>query len=149
MLFLSNNEAKTIIKNPSPSRLVMAVFILAAQDEEFWKNSTRKKEVTPRPSQPINRVKILLPKIKKIIDEINMRVKNKNRNIRTSPFMYSFAKKNTEATIIIKVLKNTIDKKSTKKLISNILKLKKRKISSFRNKELTEILRAVRKHQEI
>jgi hypothetical protein len=35
MLFLSSNEAKTIIKNPSPNRLVMAVFILAAQDEEF------------------------------------------------------------------------------------------------------------------
>lgn len=148
-LLLNNKEAKTIIKNPSPNRLVIAVFILAAQDEEFWKNRTRKKEVTPNPSQPINRVKILLPKIKKIIDEINIRVKNKKRNIKTSPFIYSFAKKNTEATIIINVLKNTIDKKSTKKLISNILKLKKRKISSFKNIELTEMLKAVRKHQEI
>lgn len=149
MLLLNNKDAKTIIKNPSPNRLVIAVFILAAQEEEFWKNRTRKKEVTPSPSQPINRVKILLPKIKKIIEEINISVKNKNRNIRISPFIYSFAKKNTDATIINKVLKNTIDKKSTKNLISNILKLKKRKISSFKNIELTEILRTVRKHQEI
>lgn len=35
ILLLSNKDAKTIIKNPSPNRLVIAVFILAAQEEEF------------------------------------------------------------------------------------------------------------------
>lgn len=34
-LFLNKSDANTIIKNPSPSRLVIAVFILAAQDDEF------------------------------------------------------------------------------------------------------------------
>jgi len=121
-LFLNNSAAKTIIRKPSPSRLVRAVFILALQDEEFWKKRTKKKEVTPKPSHPINKENILLPKIKKIIEEINIRVKNKNRNIKISPFIYSFEKKNTEETMIIRVLKNTIDKKSTKKLISKNLR---------------------------
>lgn len=91
-LLLSNKAPNTMIKNPSPNRLVIAVFILAAQDEEFWKNKTKKKEVTPKPSHPIKRVKILLPKIKKIIDEMNINVKNRKRNINTSPFIYSLAK---------------------------------------------------------
>jgi len=42
-LFLSNRAAKTIIKKPSPNRLVRAVFILALQEEEFWKKRTKKK----------------------------------------------------------------------------------------------------------
>jgi len=60
--------------------------------KNFGKKRTKKKEVTPNPSQPINRAKILLPKIKKIIEEINIIVKNKNRKIKTSPFMYSLEK---------------------------------------------------------
>ena len=98
--------------------MVKAVFILALQEEEFWKKRTKKNEVTPKPSQPISKEKILLPKMKKIIEEINIIVKSINRNIKTSPLMYSFAKKKTEVTIIIKVLKKMIDKKSTRKLIS-------------------------------
>jgi len=42
-LFLNRRAAKTIIRNPSPNRLVRAVFILALQEEEFWKKRTRKK----------------------------------------------------------------------------------------------------------
>lgn len=125
-LFLRRSAANTIIRNPSPNRFVKAVFILALQEDEFWKNRTRKKEVTPNPSQPINSENMLLPKMKKIIEEINMRVKNINRNIKISPFMYSLEKKNTEETIIIRVLKNTIDKKSTRNLISKNLRLKNR-----------------------
>ncbi len=123
-LFLSKRAAKIIIRKPSPNRLVKAVFILALQEEEFWKKRTKKNEVIPKPSQPINKENILLPKIKKIIEEINISVKNRNRNIKISPFMYSLEKKNTEETIIIRVLKKIIDKKSTRKLISKNLKWK-------------------------
>lgn len=118
ILFLIKREPNTTTRKPSPKRLVKAVFILALQEEEFWKKRTKKNEVTPKPSQPISKEKILLPKMKKIIEEINIIVKSINRNIKTSPLMYSFAKKKTEVTIIIKVLKKMIDKKSTRKLIS-------------------------------
>lgn len=123
-LFLSIKLEKTIIRNPSPKRLVKAVFILALQEEEFWKNKTRKKEVTPRPSHPIKRAKILLPKIKNTIDETKLMVKNKKRKISTSPFIYSLEKKRTDVTIIIRVLKKTIDIKSTTNLISKNLRKK-------------------------
>lgn len=123
-LFLSIKLEKTIIRNPSPKRFVKAVFILALHEEEFWKNRTRKNEVTPNPSQPINRAKILLPKMKNTIDDTKLIVKNKNRKISTSPFIYSFEKKRTDVTIIIKVLKKTIDMKSTTNLISKNLRKK-------------------------
>jgi len=118
VLFLISRDPNTTTRKPSPKRFVKAVFILALQEEEFWKKRTKKKEVTPKPSQPISREKILLPKMKKIIEEINIIVKSKKRNIRTSLLIYSFAKKKTEVTIIINVLKKTIDKKSIKNLIS-------------------------------
>lgn len=60
--------------------------------------------------------------MKNTIEEINKRVNNTNRKISTSPFMYSLEKNNTEVTMIINVLKKTIDKKSTMKLSSNIFK---------------------------
>jgi hypothetical protein len=123
-LFLNIKLEKTIIRNPSPKRLVRAVFILALQEEEFWKNNTRKKEVTPNPSHPIKRAKILLPKIKNTIDETNLIVKNRKRKISTSPFMYSLEKNRTDVTIIIKVLKKIIDMKSTTNLISKNLRKK-------------------------
>lgn len=123
-LFLSIKLEKTIIRNPSPKRFVKAVFILALHEEEFWKKRTRKNEVTPNPSQPINRAKILLPKMKNTIDDTKLIVKNKNRKISTSPFIYSFEKKRTDVTIIIKVLKKTIDMKSTTNLISKNLRKK-------------------------
>jgi hypothetical protein len=123
-LFLSIKLEKTIIRNPSPKRFVKAVFILALHEEEFWKKRTRKNEVTPSPSQPINRAKILLPKMKNTIDDTKLIVKNRNRKISTSPFMYSFEKKRTDVTIIIKVLKKTIDMKSTTNLISKNLRKK-------------------------
>jgi hypothetical protein len=123
-LFLSIKLEKTIIRNPSPKRFVKAVFILALHEEEFWKKRTRKNEVTPSPSQPINRAKILLPKMKNTIDDTKLIVKNRNRKISTSPFIYSFEKKRTDVTIIIKVLKKTIDMKSTTNLISKNLRKK-------------------------
>jgi hypothetical protein len=124
-LFLNIKLEKTIIRNPSPSRFVRAVFILALQEEEFWKNRTRKNEVTPNPSHPISKAKILLPKMKKTMDDTKLMVKNRNRKIRTSPFIYSLEKNRTEVTIIIKVLKKTIDMKSTTNLISKNLRKKK------------------------
>lgn len=63
--------------------------------------------------------------------------------------MYSLEKKKTEVTMIIRVLKNTIDKKSTKNLISKIEIEKKKQISVFMKKDLTSSLKAVKKHQEI
>jgi hypothetical protein len=123
-LFLNIKLEKTIIRNPSPRRFVRAVFILALQEEEFWKNRTRKKEVTPKPSHPMSRAKMLLPKMKNTIDETKLIVKNKKRKISTSPFIYSLEKKRTDVTMIIKVLKNTIDKKSTTNLISKKLRKK-------------------------
>jgi hypothetical protein len=124
-LFLNIKLEKTIMRKPSPKRLVRAVFILALHEEEFWKNKTRKKEVTPNPSHPIKREKILLPKMKNTIDDTNLIVKNRKRKIRISPFIYSLEKNKTDVTIIIKVLKNKIDIKSTIKLSSKNLRKKK------------------------
>lgn len=149
VLFLNKEQANAIIKKPSPKRFVNAVFILALQEEEFWKNKTKKKEVTPNPSHPINKVNKLLPKIKKIIERIKANLKNKNWKIRISSFMYSLAKNNTEETIIINVLKNKIDKKSIKKLISKNLKLKNTYTSSFRKIKLINKVKKVNIYQNV
>lgn len=61
--------------------------------------------------------------------------------------MYSLAKIRTEETIIISVLKNTTDKKSTRKLSSNKLKLKNKYTSSFKKKRLIAIVNEVSKYQ--
>lgn len=119
--------------------MVIAVFIPALQELEFWKKITRKKDVIPNPSQPINKVTILPLKINKIIDKIKQVVAKKNRLFKISNFMYSKQKNHTDRTILIKTIKNVIEKKSKKKLTSIILsiflfKKKKKKNSSFLKK---------------
>jgi hypothetical protein len=63
--------------------------------------------------------------------------------------MYSLAKNNTEETIIINVLKNKIDKKSIKKLISKNLKLKNTYTSSFRKIKLINKVKKVNIYQNV
>lgn len=122
----------------------MAVFIAAAHDEEFWKKITKKNEVAPSPSQPINNVKILPLKIKKIIDIINKKVARTNRYSKISSFMYSIEKKKTDNEIMVRIILKNTEKKSIRNLISiiwvldGILKKTLIKISSFFKKKTKE-----------
>jgi hypothetical protein len=63
--------------------------------------------------------------------------------------MYSLAKNNTEETIIINVLKNKIDRKSIKKLISKNLRLKNTYTSSFIKIKLINKVKKVNIYQNV
>jgi len=141
---LNNKIAKVTTNKPSPRRLVIAVFIAAAHDEEFWKKITKKNEVAPNPSQPISSVKILPLKIKKIIDIINKKVARTNRYSKISSFIYSIEKKKTDKEIMVRIILKNTEKKSIRNLISIIwvldgmLKKTLIKISSFFKKKTKE-----------
>lgn len=75
----NNLRDKRTNKKPSPKRLVKAVIMPLLRDFRFLKQITKRKEVTPKPSQPIKAPNKLAKKINKIIDLTKLITSLKNR----------------------------------------------------------------------